>query len=511
MAKVLVVGGAGYVGSATGAWLMDRGHHVHVLDDLSTGHRKLVLSSHFTESRCGDRSVVLPLLQRERFDCVMHFAARSLVAESVEKPTEYYENNVLQTQALLEMMLEAGIPRFIFSSTCAIFGDPGDQKINEALSKNPKSPYGETKLQVENILEELAFSKRLQSVTLRYFNAAGAEGKLRVGEWHDPESHLIPKLLRAARGQAKAEIYGTDYPTPDGTCVRDYVHVSDLAAAHESAMHRLLALPANQGSAEFFNLGSEHGYSVREITRAAEKVTGVKYQITERARRAGDSARLVADAKLAQKELGFKTEFGIDSILATAWSWEQKRQSALKKAVFLDRDGTLNEDPGYLGKPEQLKLFPQVGEALALLKSQGFELIIVSNQSGVGRKIFPESQLPIIHARMDELLSPHSVRIDHYELCLHRPEDHCDCRKPKPKLLIGAARKRGVDLSRSYMVGDKASDIGAGIAAGVKATVLVKTGEGENTLASGRKDFDFTANTLLEAARWILIQESASS
>lgn len=511
MAKVLVVGGAGYVGSAACAWLLDQGHSVWVLDDLSTGHREFLLpeAQGFTHARAGDSAQVLALLRRESFDCVMHFAAKSLVAESVEKPELYFENNVVQTRHLLEAMLAAGVRRFIFSSTCAIFGDPGSHPLNESCPKKPLNPYGQTKLKAEELLQEFARERGLQAIALRYFNASGAEPRARVGEWHEPETHLIPRILKAAQEGIPIDVFGTDYPTPDGTCIRDYIHVWDLAQAHGAAMERLLADASVQGRFEAFNLGSETGYSVREMIVACEKAMGIQLQVREAARRPGDPPRLVADSESARRELGFRVEHTLESILVSAWYWEQKRQGKLKKAVFLDRDGTLNEDPGYISHPDQAKLLPRVGESLALLKKAGFQLIVVSNQSGVGRGWIQEEALPRIHDRIHELLSPWEVVIDHYELCFHRPDENCRCRKPRPALIFNAARKLQIDLSLSYMVGDRLSDLQVGRNAGCKASVLVRTGDGrktESTLVEG--EAAFIADSLREAVDWILAQEN---
>lgn len=507
MAKVLVAGGAGYVGSAACAWLIDRGHEVWVLDDLSTGHRELVLTPRFVQARVGDVSVVRPFLQRERFDCVMHFAAKSLVAESVREPALYFENNVEQTRLLLDMMLEAGTRCFVFSSTAAIFGDPGDQVIDEELPKKPINPYGETKLEAERLLQRLASEKGLRAIALRYFNAAGAEPGLRAGECHEPESHLIPNILKAAAEGRAVQLFGRDYPTPDGTCVRDYVHVSDLAAAHEAAMSRLLADGDGKGSFEAFNLGSEQGFSVREVIAACEKALGRKIAVEEHPRRPGDPSRLVASSRRAREQLGFRVSpDSLQRIVASAWAWETKRREP-RKAVFLDRDGTINEDPGYLSRPEQLVLLPDVAEALAELRRAGYLLVVVSNQSGVGRGLIEAGMLPRIHDRLGEMLGSSDARIDHYELCTHRPEDSCECRKPKPKLLVDAARALRIDLSRSYMVGDKLSDLGAGRAAGCRGVALVRTGEGARTekeLISGQADF--IADSLKQVAGWIARQ-----
>jgi len=322
--KVLIVGGAGYVGSAACAWLKDQGHEISIIDDLTTGRRELLLSDDWLQARIGDRAKVLPFLERGKFDCVMHFAARSLVGESVQKPKEYFENNVEQTSALLDMMEEVGTRRFIFSSTCAIFGDPGEADIHEDLPKKPVNPYGETKLEVERMLQARV-ARGLQSVALRYFNAAGAEVRLRVGEWHQPETHLIPRILAAALAGTPVEIYGTDYATRDGTCVRDYIHVSDLARAHEAAMLRLGE--GSDGKFEAYNLGSETGFTVREVISAAEKVTELKLKVIEKPRRPGDPPRLVADSRRAREALGFGRDklVGLEQILESAWQWERKK------------------------------------------------------------------------------------------------------------------------------------------------------------------------------------------
>lgn len=378
----------------------------------------------------------------------------------------------------------------------------------------PLNPYGETKLKVEQILEQLASSRGLKAISLRYFNAAGAEPQLRVGEWHEPETHLIPRVLKAALKGTPVEIYGTDYPTPDGTCIRDYVHVWDLAAAHGAAMERLLTTPVPKGKGVFeaFNLGSENGFSVREVIRACESVTGRKLKVQEKPRRPGDPPRLIADSTTAKKVLGFRSSGDLGSMIQSAWNWEKKLRSSLKKAVFLDRDGTINEDPGYLSNPEQLKLYPGVGQALALLRNAGYSLVVVSNQSGVGRGLIDPGMMPQIHKRLDQLIFKAGAVIDEYRLCFHRPEEGCDCRKPKPKLILDAAREMGIDLGESYMIGDKVSDLFAGKGSGCRGSILVRTGSGvesESRLNAG--DADFIADSLQAAANWILARENASS
>ncbi|MGK5082720.1 UDP-glucose 4-epimerase GalE [Bdellovibrionota bacterium FG-1] len=518
MAKVLVIGGAGYVGGTVCAWLLDQGHSVWVLDDYSTGHRewtaRLPGVQAFIDARVGDRQVVQALLERERFDCVMHFAGKAIVAESVVSPRVYYENNVNQTKELMEAMLSAGVRRLIFSSSCAVFGDPGPtvERMGEGLPKNPMNPYGATKLEVERMLEEYARDRGLQAIALRYFNAAGADFKGRVGEWHDPETHLIPLMLKAALAEKEIEVFGTDYPTPDGTAIRDYVHVWDLAEAHGAAMKRLLSL-GEAGCFEVYHLGSERGYSVLEMVRACEQAIGKKIRFKACSRRSGDPARLVADASRAREVLGFRPMDGaLERIFSSAWNWEGLRAQVSRKsfrAVFLDRDGTINMDPGYISDPSQMKLIPGVGKAMAQLMKAGFKLVVVSNQSGIARGVIKPEILPKIHARMEELLAPAGARIDHYELCLHRPEDDCECRKPKPKLIQDGARALGIDLAQSYMVGDKLSDILSGIQAGCKASLLVRTGHGMDTekqLTPGQ--VAFIGNSLREVVRWILGQET---
>lgn len=505
--RILVVGGAGYVGSAACAWLLDRGHEVWVLDDLSTGRRDLALGARLVIGRAGDRAVTDPLFASARFDGVMHFAARSLVAESVAKPELYRENNFEQTRSLLDAMLAHGVRRFVFSSTAAVFGDPGESDLTENAPKRPINPYGETKLAVERMLEELSKTRGLQAVALRYFNAAGAEDGLRVGECHEPETHLIPNVLRAAWEQREVTVFGDDYPTPDGTCVRDYVHVSDLARAHEAALSKLAALPEGAGFFRDYNLGSATGSTVLEIVRACERETGREIRVKRAARRAGDPPRLVADSRRATAELGFRNrEDALGSIIRSAWAWERRRREP-RPAVFLDRDGTINADPGYLRRAEQMNVLPGVPEALGRLQSAGYRLVVVSNQSGVGRGLIEADEIPRIHARLDELLRPAAAVIDRYELCFHRPEAGCPCRKPKPELLARAARELNLDLARSFMVGDKRTDVQAGRAAGCRASILVRTGAGleaERELAPG--EASLITDSLKDATDWILAQ-----
>ena len=516
MAKVLVVGGAGYVGSAVVAYLKDRGHEPWVLDDLSTGHSQLILSEGFTHAQAGDTAVVKKLLSERKFDCVMHFAARSIVSESVRKPDEYFENNVVQTQRLIEAMLESGHPghrRLIFSSTCAVYGDPGVDRIDESCAKNPINPYGESKLAAEKMMERLARDQGLQTVALRYFNASGGDPKQRVGEWHHPETHLLPNVIKACLEGGEVQIFGTDYPTEDGTCIRDYIHVNDLAAGHEAAMLKLIKLEgtpqASRGRFEAYNLGSENGFSVREVIEGCMLITGLKPKVIEQPRRPGDPPILVADSALAQKALGFKIEHSFEDIIRDAFEWKKKSVKTPAKAIFLDRDGTLNEDPGYLNDPDQVKILPTVGEALASLKRAGFHLIVVSNQSGINRGFIQPEILPKVNDRVNSYLRPSAGAIDEFICCVHKPEEDCACRKPKPGMLEAGRKMFNLDLSKCYMVGDKMSDIVVGNNAHVKASVLVRTGEGKKTegeLKPGQAAF--IADSLLEAANWILSQET---
>ncbi|HTL11791.1 MAG TPA: UDP-glucose 4-epimerase GalE [Bdellovibrionota bacterium] len=325
MAKVLVAGGAGYVGSATCALLKDRGHRVWVLDDLSTGRRELALGEGLTVGQVGDRSALASLLGQGGFDCAMHFAAKSIVSKSFEDPAGYHANNVDQTGVLVEELVRAGVP-LIFSSTAAVYGDPDEGRLVESCPKRPTSPYGQTKLAAENLMERAA-AGGLRAIALRYFNAAGAEEQLRVGEWHEPETHLIPRLLRRAAEGLYVEVFGRDYPTRDGTCVRDYIHVTDLAEAHLSAMERLLGSGSDQGTFEAFNLGNGHGASVLEVIDACSRALGRRLEVVDRPRRSGDAATLVADISLATRELGFRPKFSLDRIVETARDWDRKRRT----------------------------------------------------------------------------------------------------------------------------------------------------------------------------------------
>lgn len=320
--NVLVAGGAGYIGSHMCKRLSEAGHSVVVLDNLSTGHREAVLWGELVEASLGDTAVVVETLRRFQIDVVMHFAASSLVGESVSDPYRYYANNVCATLQLLQAMKDVGVSQFVFSSTAAVFGEPRSDLIDEEHECRPINPYGNSKLAVELMLDDAARAYGLRATALRYFNAAGACSSRRIGESHTPETHLIPKLLRRAAGEiADVQIFGTDYATRDGTCIRDYVHVCDLADAH------LLALEYGRQQPGFhkFNLGNGAGYTVFEVLGAAEAVVGRGLDIPLGPRRAGDPAVLVASSGKARDVLGWKPERAdIQQIVADAWAWHQQ-------------------------------------------------------------------------------------------------------------------------------------------------------------------------------------------
>lgn len=317
--RVLVCGGAGYIGSHMARWLHREGVEVVVLDNLSTGHRQAVQWGSLIQADLLEPASLDAALQGQHFDAVMHFCARSLVGESVAKPYDYYSNNVAGTLNLLSAMHRHGLNRIVFSSTAAVFGIPQTRYIDERHAKVPINPYGASKLMAERILEDAAQAYGLRSVVLRYFNAAGAAGDGVIGEAHTPETHLIPNVLKAALGQGSGlKVFGTDYQTEDGTCVRDYVHVEDLAQAHWLA---LSFMDRCEGS-HAFNLGNGHGFSVLQVIQRAVEVTGrdIPYEVA--GRRAGDPAVLVASSDRAISELGWKPRHvELDTILADAWRW----------------------------------------------------------------------------------------------------------------------------------------------------------------------------------------------
>lgn len=318
---ILVTGGAGYIGSVTAADLISRGEKVVILDNLSRGHRNAVpREAEFFCGDIGDRELITEICNRFSIDAVMHFSAFAYVGESVAEPMKYYLNNVANTIVLLDAIISAGIGRFIFSSTCATYGEPNYLPIDESHPQKPTNPYGRSKLAVENVLSDLSNAGLIKFVSLRYFNACGATEDR--GEFHQPETHLIPIVLEAATGTRDAvPVYGTDYDTPDGTAIRDYIHVSDLSAAHIAALDYL----SGGGDSEFINLGNGAGYSVLEVIEAARKVTGQAIKVEYQPRRSGDPSRLVANAGKAADLLGWRPKFSsLEEMIGSAFRWREK-------------------------------------------------------------------------------------------------------------------------------------------------------------------------------------------
>lgn len=322
---VVIAGGAGYIGSHMVRMAQDSGYKVVVVDNLSTGHRNAVNGNAILRvGQIGDAEFMRQVLREFEPGCVMHFAAASLVGESMIHPAKYWQNNVVQTISLLDTMRECVVDQFIFSSTAAVYGNPVAPLITESHPRLPINPYGQSKLAVENVLADYSRAYKLRYTTFRYFNAAGAHPDGSIGEQHEPETHLIPLVLQVASGQREAiGRFGNDFDTRDGSCIRDYVHVQDLAAAHLLALQRLAA----GGPSATYNLGNGAGHSVTEVIEAVRRVTGHAIAIRDDSRRAGDPPVLVADATLARSELGWKPQYpDIDSIIAHAWQWEQNLQ-----------------------------------------------------------------------------------------------------------------------------------------------------------------------------------------
>ena len=322
---VLVTGGAGYIGSHAVLALEEAGYSVVVLDSLEYGHANILeqhAQARLVVGHTADRECLRRLFKEYDFTAVMHFAAYIAVGESVQEPAKYYCNNVLGTLALLEAMVSAGVDKFVFSSTCAIYGPPKSVPIPEDHPTNPISPYASSKLMVEQILRDFDVAYGLRSVGFRYFNAAGADPEGRSGEDHDPETHLIPLVLLTALGHRESiAIFGTDYPTPDGTCVRDYIHVSDLAQAHVLGLKYLL----EGGRTEFINLGNGNGFSVNDVIETARKITRRSIPAVARDRRSGDPAMLVGSSDRGRVLLGWEPKYpSLDDIIAHAWAWHQK-------------------------------------------------------------------------------------------------------------------------------------------------------------------------------------------
>lgn len=325
MAKILVTGGAGYIGSHTRYFLEKQGHSVIVVDNLSRGHKDAVPDNilHVLDLRDQDR--LTKLLTDEKVDAVIHFAAYIAVGESTKVPELYFANNVCGSLSLFQAMLEAGVNKLVFSSTAAAYGTPQRVPITEDEPYAPINPYGESKVMVEKILEWLDRYRNFRSIRLRYFNACGAEPEANLGERHDPETHLIPLILRAIQTNQPVTLFGDDYSTPDGTCIRDYIHVSDLAEAHVFAVEYLL----KGGRSDVFNVGTGSGHSVKEVVAAVERVTGKKVPRKIGPRREGDPASLVADSQKLQTTLGWRpARADLDRIVADAWNFAQKHRAS---------------------------------------------------------------------------------------------------------------------------------------------------------------------------------------
>ena len=315
---VLVVGGAGYIGSHAAHVLRRKGYDVIIYDDLSTGHKTLADGFDLVIGDIADSAKIAKLLSR--CDAVMHFAAHAYVGESVQNPKKYFHNNVTAALTLLDSVMESRVRKFIFSSTCAVYGNPVKVPITENNPRQPVNPYGATKLAFENALEAYGRAYGFRFVSFRYFNAAGADENGKVGELHAPETHLIPLIFQAAQGKrAAVDIFGDDYPTADGTCIRDYIHVTDLAEAHVLGLEYL-----SKGESTAVNLGSGDGYSVKQVVAAVERITGHKVPTHITARRPGDPPELVADPALAEKLLKWKAKRSLDDIISTAWKWAQQ-------------------------------------------------------------------------------------------------------------------------------------------------------------------------------------------
>ncbi|RLL43834.1 UDP-glucose 4-epimerase GalE [Oceanobacillus piezotolerans] len=328
--SILVLGGAGYIGSHAVYQLIDQGEHVVVADNLTTGHRSaLHPQATFYEGDLRDMEFISSVFTKEKIDAVIHFAANSLVGESMEKPLQYFDNNVYGTQALLQAMVEAKVKYIVFSSTAATYGEPPSVPITESMPTNPTNTYGETKLTMEKMMKWTEQAHNINYVSLRYFNVAGARETGEIGEDHRPESHLVPIILQTALNQRDyITIFGEDYDTPDGTCIRDYVHVEDLIDAHLLALKYL----RNGGKSDIFNLGSSNGFSVKEMIETARKVTGKEIPAKIGERRAGDPSTLIASSEKAKQILGWNpTRTAITKIVEDAWNWHSSHPAGYGK------------------------------------------------------------------------------------------------------------------------------------------------------------------------------------
>ncbi|WP_088226958.1 UDP-glucose 4-epimerase GalE [Desulfosporosinus sp. FKB] len=327
--SILVTGGAGYIGSHTVVEFLAKGEEVIVLDNLQKGHREAVMTGKFYEGDIRDQQLLDRVFSENKVEAVIHFAADSLVGESVQDPLKYYDNNVITAQNLLAGMVKHGVKRIVFSSTAATYGEPESIPIRETDRKEPTNPYGETKLAIEKMLKWCDQAYGVEFVALRYFNAAGAHPNGHIGEDHQPESHLIPIILQVALGQREQlAVFGDDYPTADGTCIRDYIHVSDLANAHWLALQKL----RRTDESAIYNLGNGEGFSVKQVVEKAREVTGHPIPLKIAPRRAGDPAVLIASSKKAQQELEWKPQFNsLEHILQTAWNWHKNHPKGYGK------------------------------------------------------------------------------------------------------------------------------------------------------------------------------------
>jgi len=322
--NVLVTGGAGYIGSHVLKALDEKGFNIIVYDNLSKGHEEAVLAGKLIIGDLEDEDLLNRVFRDNKIDAVMHFAAFIEVGESVKEPLKYYQNNTANTINLLKIMGNNDVNKFIFSSTAAVYGNPETVPIPETESIKPINPYGQSKAFVEKVLEDSSKAKDFKYVSLRYFNAAGADPLGRIGESHNPETHLIPLILKTAKGERESiKIFGIDYPTPDGTCIRDYIHVDDLADIHVRALEHLL----NGGESDVFNCGYGYGYSVKEVVETAKKVTEIDFKVEEAPRREGDPAILVADSTKLKTKFGWIPKYNdLEYIIQTAWNWELNKR-----------------------------------------------------------------------------------------------------------------------------------------------------------------------------------------
>lgn len=319
--RILVTGGAGYIGSITAQELVKAGHQVVIFDSLVHGHKRAVAGFKMVVGEIQDKQLLSRVLKEERIGAVIHFAAFIEMGESMQDPYKYFENNVYGSLQLIKAMEETGVDKLVFSSSAGVYGDPEQLPIKEADRKEPTNPYGESKLMVERLLKWFGQAHNLRSISLRYFNAAGATLDSRLGEAHEPESHLIPSVLQAVLNERPVVINGKDYETPDGTCIRDYIHVVDLARAHILALEAL----ENGHQTEVYNVGTGKGYSNKTVLKMIETITGKKVTVKYGPRRPGDAAELVADSKKLQKEFGFKPRYSdLKTIVETAWTWHKR-------------------------------------------------------------------------------------------------------------------------------------------------------------------------------------------